>query len=60
MREAARFHGAKLVSVEVVKMLVNVEWAWDSQSLLAQYSTRGTRVIEVFHLALHDLITHDV
>ena len=64
LREAARFHIATVVLVEVVQLIVNVDWAWDvlwdSQSLSALDDTRGARVIIVFHLVLHDLITHDV
>ena len=62
--EAARFHIATVVLVEVVQLIVNVDWAWDVlgdiQNLGALDDIRGARVIIVFHLVLHDLITHDV
>ena len=64
LREAARFHIPTVVLVEVVQLIVYVYWAWDilwdCQSLSALDDTRGARVIVVFYLVLHDLITHDV
>lgn len=62
--EAARSHVATVVLVEVVQLIVNVDWTWDvlwdSQSLGALDDISGARDIVVFQLVLHDLITHDV
>jgi hypothetical protein len=64
LRKAARFHIATVVLVEVVQLIVNVDWAWDVlwdiQRLCAFRYIRGARVIVVFHLVFHYLITHDV
>jgi hypothetical protein len=65
LREAARFHVATVVLVEVVQLIVNIDWAWDvlwdSQILSALGDTIWeARVIVVFYLVLDDLITHDV
>ena len=64
LREAARFHVATVVLVEIVQLIVNVDWAWDvlwdSQILSALGDTLLARVIVVFNLVFHDLITHDV
>jgi len=64
LRKAARFHIATVVLVEVVQLIVNVDWAWDVLSdilnLGALDDFSGARVIVVFNLVLHDLITHDI
>jgi hypothetical protein len=65
LRKAARFHIATVVLVEVVQLIVNIDWAWDvlwdSQILSALGDTIWkARVIVVFYLVLDDLITHDV